>query len=175
VFRVPTHVWFGTGSLDHLPEVVSELDASRVVLAHGSGIGATGWPERVLTLLCQAGADVQVYDTVESNPRDTTVDRLANLARTERSQTVIGVGGGSTLDAAKAAAMLATNPGRCRDFEGPNRYENPPLPFIAVPTSCGSGSEVTWVSVINRLDERRPGRPRRTDHTSQPPDSLDRS
>lgn len=155
MFRVPTHVAFGTGSLDRLPDVVRKLDVSRVVLVHGAGIGTTGWPERVMALLREADAEVQVYDTVECNPRDTTVDRIADLARAKNCEAVIGVGGGSTLDAAKAAAMLATNPGLCRDFEGPERYDNLPLPFIAVPTTCGSGSEVTWVSVINRLDERR--------------------
>lgn len=155
MFRVPTHVAFGTGSLDRLPDVMRKLDVPRVVLVHGAGIGATSWPERVVALLRKANAEVQVYDTVESNPRDTTVDRIADLARAKGCDAVIGVGGGSTLDAAKGAAMLATNPGLCRDFEGPERYNNLPLPFIAVPTTCGSGSEVTWVSVINRLDQRR--------------------
>ncbi len=64
------------------------------------------------------------------------------------------MGGGSALDAAKAVALLATNPGRIEDYEGRERYTAAPLPVVAVPTTCGTGSEVTWVAVISHTGRR---------------------
>ncbi|MFL6233324.1 MAG: iron-containing alcohol dehydrogenase, partial [Thermoanaerobaculia bacterium] len=90
---------------------------------------------------------------VEPNPRAFTVDRLAAWGREEGATLVVGVGGGSVLDAAKAAAMVITNGGSAADYEGPNRFTEKPLPFIAIPTTCGTGSEVTWVSVLT-VEER---------------------
>ncbi len=92
---------------------------------------------------------------VEANPRASTIERLADELRAAQCSLVVGLGGGSVLDAAKAAAMLATNGGKCTDYIGHDRYSRLPLPFLAVPTTCGTGSEVTWVSVISDAQSRR--------------------
>jgi len=91
-----------------------------------------------------------VFDDVPVNPRTTTAEQVAG--RAAGHGVVIGFGGGSVLDAAKAGAMLATNEGRALDFVGKNKFGSTPLPFIAVPTTCGTGSEVTWVSVLTDLE-----------------------
>ena len=70
------------------------------------------------------------------------------MARQVKPDLVIGLGGGSALDAAKAIALLATNPGVIEDYEGREKYQTAPLPVLAIPTTCGTGSEVTWVSII---------------------------
>jgi alcohol dehydrogenase len=101
----------------------------------------------------EAGLDCEPAGQLESNPRIPTVERLAETARSARCEVVVGLGGGSALDAAKAAAMLATNDGPLRSYVGRNLYANPPLPFVAVPTTCGTGSEVTWVSVLTDPEE----------------------
>jgi alcohol dehydrogenase len=118
------------------------------------GVEETGWPERVWQALGEQRIDAVTFDDVEPNPRASTVDRLAAWGREERAELVLGIGGGSALDAAKAAAMLMTNGGSAADYEGRDRYKNRPLPFIAVPTTCGTGSEVTWVSVLT-VEERQ--------------------
>jgi alcohol dehydrogenase len=82
------------------------------------------------------------------------VDRLADWGREEGVSLVLGIGGGSVLDAAKAAAMVIPNGGAAAGYEGRDRYTEKPLPFLAVPTTCGTGSEVTWVSVLT-VEERQ--------------------
>ncbi|MFP5284596.1 MAG: iron-containing alcohol dehydrogenase, partial [Thermoanaerobaculia bacterium] len=117
-------------------------------------IEETGWPERVWRALGETGVEAITFDDVEPNPRHSTIDRMAEWGREEGVSLVIGLGGGSVLDAAKAAAMVIPNGGSCADYEGRNRYRETPLPFLALPTTCGTGSEVTWVSVIT-VEERQ--------------------
>jgi alcohol dehydrogenase len=125
-----------------------------VALVIDDGIAGTPWPETVQEILAAAGMACRVFGGVEPNPRATTVEAIADGIRDEGLSPVLGLGGGSVLDAAKAAAMLAPNGGRCLDYQGKERYRKPPLPFLAIPTTCGTGSEVTWVSVIS-VPERR--------------------
>jgi len=147
-FRIPTRVLLAPGCLAKLPEVVAAYSPKRALLVTDPGIEATGWPERVWQSLAESGVEAVTFDEVEPNPRHTTIDQMADWARQEEVDLVIGFGGGSVLDAAKAAAMLIPNGGSAVDYEGRNRYQQDPVPFIAVPTTCGTGSEVTWVSVI---------------------------
>jgi alcohol dehydrogenase len=97
---------------------------------------------------------VAVFNEVEANPKQATVDRAGGLARTLKPDLIIGLGGGSVLDAAKAIALLGTNPGRIEDYEGREKYREAPLPVLAIPTTCGTGSEVTWVSIITHTGRR---------------------
>ena len=169
-FRVPTRVVMAPGCLARLPEVIAGYHPDRILMVTDSGIEETGWPERIWKALAELEIEAITFDDVEPNPRTTTVDRLAGWGREEGVSRVLGIGGGSVLDAAKAAAMMSPNggPTDLKDledpraspegvsvarFEGRNRYEKEPLPFIAVPTTCGTGSEVTWVSVLT--DEER--------------------
>jgi alcohol dehydrogenase len=147
-FRLPTRTVIAPGSLARLPEVAASYGPRRILLATDRGLAATGLPERVRSDLASRGLSVLVFPEVEPNPSLATVDRLAETARGEAVDLVIGLGGGSALDAAKAAAMLAANGGSITDYEGRDRFAQKPLPFLAVPTTCGTGSEVTWVAVI---------------------------
>jgi len=150
-FQAPTRVRFGTGSADGLAEEVELLSkAGRILLVTDRGIVAAGIAGRVVRQIPQA----EVFDEVEANPRQTTVDKAGELARRLKPAVVVGLGGGSALDAAKAVALLATNPGRIEDYEGRSRYRARPLPVLAVPTTCGTGSEVTWVAVITHAGRR---------------------
>ena len=152
---MPTYTSVSPGSLSDLPLVLQDLGVGSALLVHGGGVAETPWPARVSKLLHSSGVGCEVFSEVESNPRHTTVDRIGQIARASKVSGIVGLGGGSTLDAAKAAAMLASNDGGCEDYEGRERYINGPLPFVAIPTTCGSGSEVTYVSVINHAPERR--------------------
>jgi alcohol dehydrogenase len=152
-FHVPTRVVMAPGCISRLPEVIAGYRPERVLMVTDPGIEHTGWPERIWRALADREIEAITFDDVEPNPRCSTVDRLAGWGREEGASLVLGIGGGSVLDAAKAAAMLIPNSGSVVDYEGRNRYANDPLPFIAVPTTCGTGSEVTWVSVLT--DEER--------------------
>ena len=154
-YRMPTRVHIASGSRARLPEVATSLSLSRVALVVDPGLQATPWVEEMRKLLESAGLTAQAFDQVEPNPRTATAERIAELIRSEGLEGVVALGGGSVLDAAKAAAMLAANPGEALDYEGPNLYPHRPLPMIALPTTCGTGSEVTWVSVLSHQGERR--------------------
>lgn len=125
-----------------------------MLLVVDPGMVATPWVGEIEASMAAAGLRSLRFEEVESNPRAATVEALAELARGEGATVVVGLGGGSVLDAAKAAAMLARNGGRCADYQGAERFTVAPLPFVALPTTCGTGSEVTWVSVITDPERR---------------------
>ncbi|RMH20656.1 MAG: iron-containing alcohol dehydrogenase [Acidobacteria bacterium] len=148
-FRLPTRVHVAPGARRRLPAVLDALGSTRVLLVCDPGLAATPWPEELRGLAADAGVEVEVFDRLEPNPRTETAEAAADKIRDGRLEAVVALGGGSALDAAKAAAMLATNGGRALDYVGRNRFRAAPLPFVALPTTCGTGSEVTWVSVLS--------------------------
>jgi len=150
-FRVPTRVVFGAGAVAQVGKEAQALaGGGRILLVTDKGIVASGISDRLMPLTRGA----EVFDEVEPNPKQTTVDKAGELARRLKPALIIGLGGGSALDAAKAVALLATNPGRIEDYEGRSRYRARPLPVLAIPTTCGTGSEVTWVAVITHTGRR---------------------
>ncbi|RPI76385.1 MAG: iron-containing alcohol dehydrogenase [Desulfobacteraceae bacterium] len=150
-FHMPTKVIFGSGVLSSLNEVLkNEIKATRPMLITDKGLRASGLVDKVIQ---QIGA-VDVFDEIEPNPKSDTVNRAAILARQNKPDVIIALGGGSPLDAAKAIALLATNEGIIEDYEGRAKYKNAPLPLIAIPTTCGTGSEVTWVAVITDIKRK---------------------
>lgn len=154
-FRLPTRVIIAAGCLNQIGEVAQTFPHREILLVVDDGLMQTRWPDVALKELSKLNTTVRVAENIEPNPRSETVDIVAEDARSAGVQLVIGLGGGSVLDAAKAVAMLLKNDGGCLDYEGKNRFKNGSMPFIAVPTTCGTGSEVTWVSVISSPAEAR--------------------
>ena len=153
-YRMPTRVHIEPGSVARLPEAARSLGLPRVLLVVDRGLRETPWVETVQDLLTGTGIEHETFDAVEPNPRTTTVSALAEQLRGDGAAGVVALGGGSVLDAAKAAAMLSQNEFRIEQYEGKNRYAEPPLPMVAIPTTCGTGSEVTWVSVLSHPTTR---------------------
>jgi alcohol dehydrogenase len=150
-FQNPTRVIFGSGSLSKLGQIVcDELRAKNPFLVTDKGVEEAGIPAKAISQL----PGIQVFNRVEQNPKHVTVDRGGEIVRQFRPDLIIGLGGGSVLDAAKAIALLATNPGKIEDYEGRGKYKIPPLPVLAIPTTCGTASEVTWVSVITHTGRK---------------------
>ncbi|MBN1223727.1 MAG: iron-containing alcohol dehydrogenase [Candidatus Aminicenantes bacterium] len=149
-YQNPTRIVFSSGSIQSLNEIIEELRLSRPFLITDEGIEKAGILDRVLSQLDQP----QVFREIEQNPKHLTVNRAGKLAREQDADLIIGVGGGSVLDAAKAVALLAANPGSIEDYEGKEKYRNHPLPVLAIPTTCGTGSEVTWVAVITHTERK---------------------
>jgi alcohol dehydrogenase len=149
-FHNPTRIVFSSGSIHSLGQIVDELGSVRPCLITDEGIKKVGIADQVLTQL----EGMPVFDAVEPNPKHSTVDRAGELVREQQSDLIIGLGGGSVLDAAKAIALLGTNPGVIEDYEGREKYTRPPLPVVAIPTTCGTGSEVTWVAVITHTGRK---------------------
>ncbi|PZM14630.1 iron-containing alcohol dehydrogenase [Rhizobium tubonense] len=145
--RLPREILFGKGQRHALGSVASRL-GSRALICTDERFAATPAFAEILELLRAAGIELSVYDKVLPDvPRDTAAICAAG-ARDFRPDMVIGVGGGSCLDMAKCAALLLSHGGKLEDYYGEFKVPGPVLPIIAIPTTAGTGSEVTPVAVI---------------------------
>lgn len=146
-FYLPTEVVFGKGSLDSLKRVVNKND--RVFLVTDPGIEKAGILKSILKHLESVGPEITVFNQAEPNPTAELVNKVMEDLRNASATMVIAVGGGSSMDIGKIIAALATNDGTLCDYQwnGLN-FAHEALPFIAIPTTAGTGSEVTRCAVI---------------------------
>ncbi|MCX7795599.1 MAG: iron-containing alcohol dehydrogenase [bacterium] len=149
LFSIPTLIVFGCNSIEELGKRVKEIGGSKAILVTDKGIVNSGILEEIKTILSKDDIEFVIFDEVEPNPFDTTIERGTNVAIKESCDVVIGIGGGSSMDSAKAIAMRVTNrDGSLLDYVGINKVKNIPLPIIAVPTTSGTASELTIFSVL---------------------------
>lgn len=146
---------FGTGSLLTLASHVKELNAQNPLVVMDKNLAKTDLPEKLAHILIPAGIKFTVYDKVDAEPPIELADEGAKLAVKNKSDVVIGIGGGSAMDTAKAIAILATNKGTAADYLGLNKVPKPGLPKIMIPTTAGTGSEVTFTAVFVRKNLKK--------------------
>lgn len=149
---LPTEIHFGPGILSTLPERIRSLGGGPSLLVTDAGMRAAGLVERVEALLREAGLACRVYDAVTPDSGTSLIAEATALAKQAGATVVIGLGGGSSLDTAKAVAAMCTNPGNILDYAGIDKLKHKPLPVVAIPTAAGTGSEVTFWSVF--LDDK---------------------
>lgn len=157
-FHLPTKLIFGSGSLERLGVEARELGQKAILVTGRSSMRRTGVIDKVVHNLRANGVSALVYDRVESNPRVSTVDEGAKLAREEEVELVIGMGGGSTMDAAKGIAVASSGSKSIWDYiVDKTQVEGPVPPIIQVPTVAASGSEANqWAVVTNwEIHEKR--------------------
>lgn len=149
-FEVPTIVKHALGAIVALPDEVRALGMKRPLLVTDQGLVCAGLAGTVQTILRTAGVDFVTFDTVIANPPITLVDEGAALYASEGCDGLIGLGGGSSIDTAKAIGVVASNGGSIANYEwaDPNPIVRRIPPLIAVPTTSGTGSEVTLWAVI---------------------------
>jgi len=153
-FSCPTRIVHGIGSVaERLGSEVRTLGSQRVVIVTDPGIVKAGLLEPVIGALDEAGVQHLVYDRIGHDARVGVVDDGAKLCRDEKADLVVVIGGGSALAAGKAVAAIATNGGSLGDHQGPAKLSIEPLPVIAIPTTAGSGSEVS--AAVPYYDENR--------------------
>ncbi|MCF8106162.1 MAG: iron-containing alcohol dehydrogenase [Desulfohalobiaceae bacterium] len=151
IFHQPVKLFFGPGEIKGIQGIVhNELQSGQPLLITDKGLTQTGLAESIR----QSVKIIEIFDSIEQNPTSLTVNRIGALARRLKPDLIIGLGGGSVLDAAKAASVLAANPGLIEDYEGAVQLASAPLPVLAVPTTCGTGSEVTRGAVITDTKRR---------------------
>ena len=155
VFQASTRISFGPGVVAEVAAIARQGGLSKVLLVTDTGLVRTGIPRRVSDLLAGAGVACVIFDAVEANPSLGTVDLAAGRLPAEGCQGLIAVGGGSPMDAAKAVGILATNPGKLLDYVGLGKVVHPLPALIAIPTTTGTGSEVTQFTVITDHAQRR--------------------
>jgi alcohol dehydrogenase class IV len=145
---LPNTLIFGNGAVEKIGEKVKELGKRKALIITDKGIVAAGLLERVLIPLEQAGVEAQIFDQIEPNPRDHTVVKAFGFGNKKGCEVIIGLGGGSSIDAAKAVGVLMTNPGPLQDYLRGTAVKNPLPPLIAIPTTAGTGTEATQFSVV---------------------------
>jgi alcohol dehydrogenase class IV len=151
-FSAPVDINFGVGAVNGLGDQVKAM-GKRVLVITDKGLVGAGVAETVTNVLKKAGLDTVLFTEIQENPRDTTCIKAADLCATERCDVVVGLGGGSPMDVAKVVAVMMTNPGKHpREFEGRDKMQNDPMPFVLVPTTAGTAAEVTYNAVIVDTD-----------------------
>ncbi len=142
-------VFFGDGAIDLLGEKVKELGCKKVICVYDGGVKAAGIAPRAEAALKAAGVDYVVFDRIESDPSDKIVDECGQMALEAGVDGFVAIGGGSSMDCSKAAALLLDHPGPINQyFTAPPSFIPCSVPIILVPTTAGTGSEVTQVAVI---------------------------
>ncbi len=157
VFPGHTAVFFGAGQLNALHALTMPGKKALVVISNGKSTRTNGYLGRTLAELDKAGVKSVVYDNIQANPTKQNVEDGAKLANSEGCDFIVALGGGSVMDAAKVIAINAANPGDLwtyatgRTGKG-QTGQNPPLPWIAITTTAGTGSEVDCAGVITNLE-----------------------
>ncbi|HXK44673.1 MAG TPA: iron-containing alcohol dehydrogenase [bacterium] len=147
-FFLPTKVFFGEGCLSQFLPEASAFGKNALIVTGRRSARRTGLLDSVCKILKES--DIVHYLFEDASPEPSVVDcvRAAEAGLKYNVDMIIAVGGGSAMDVAKAAAVLMKNSGSLQDYFGEERFSNEPLPVIAIPTTCGSGSEVTRYAVI---------------------------
>ncbi len=146
-FRIVPEIIFGCGVADRIGTEVKKIGAKKVLIVSDAGIGNAGLISKVEKFLHQEGISNETFTDVPPEPWVDVADEAGSLAR--ECDLVLGLGGGSVMDIAKAAAVLAKNEGKASDYQGMNKVHAPGLPKIMMPTTAGTGSEVTFTSVLS--------------------------
>ncbi len=147
-FILPTRIEYGIGSVAGLAQELREMNVTRPLIVTDPGIVKSGLLGKITALLEQEGFTYVVFDAVEPNPKDYNAENAAKAAAEGKTDGIIAVGGGSPIDAAKCASALISYGGSVKDYMGKNKVPGPVQPFIVIPTTAGTGSEVTFSSVI---------------------------
>ncbi|MGV9799858.1 iron-containing alcohol dehydrogenase family protein [Mycobacterium sp. NPDC003449] len=147
-YSLPTTIVYGRDAIDQLPDIARDSGMRHPLIVTDRGLAATDIPARVADVLRDAGVRHELFAEVESDPSTEIVDRIGALLVQNSHDSVIGLGGGSAMDAAKAAAAVATNGVGAAELTGPDKVGSKPLQVVAIPTTAGPGSEVTKFAVL---------------------------
>lgn len=147
-FTIPQNIVVGAGSLKRLPELAKNLKKSKAYIISGPHLEKIGMVDKCREALKAAGIESDSFTQTEGNPSTDTVAKAAEGFKSSKADFIVAFGGGSPLDVAKAVAVIASYGGNITDYEGGGKVPGPVVPMIAIPTTAGTGSEVTAFSVI---------------------------
>ncbi len=151
-FNIPSTVITGAGASLELGGLVQRFGARRVLLVTDAFLEASGLAVRFVDQLERLGIAVQVFAGVQPDPTVLNVQAGLDVLRQSEAEVIVALGGGSPIDAAKAISVLATNPEPLSQYAGSHKIARAGVPLIAIPTTAGTGSEVTKVAVITDTD-----------------------
>ncbi len=148
VFQMPSRVLFGLGAVENAGEELKGLQAKKALLVTDKIMVKVGMVDKVTGNLDNHGIEHTIYDRVSSEPTLDFIEEGVKLFKDNQCDSVIAVGGGSPIDAAKAIAVMAKNSGSIADYKGLGKLPLPGVPLICVPTTAGTGSEATQFTII---------------------------
>lgn len=151
-YNLPVNIIFGRGRVSEIGAEVLKYGETALIVTGKNSTKKTGLLDKTIKLLNKSGIKTIVFDKVEQNPLTTTAYYGAELAKKEKCDVVVGLGGGSIMDAAKAIAFIALNEGDVSDYIFGKKISNKALPIILVPTTCGTGSEGNGFAVLTNPD-----------------------
>lgn len=153
-YFMPVRLLFGANVIDQLGATAKSYGTHALIVTGRSSTKRSGLLDRSIALLEAAGVRATVFNKVEPNPLTTTVMEGAALAREQGCDLVIGMGGGSMMDAAKAVAFCAVNGGDVNDYISGGKQGTGCLPILEVPTTCGTGSEANPFAVLTNPETK---------------------
>ena len=145
---------FGAGSRLLAGKYAGKMGADRILLVSDAGVAAAGWTEELRQAIVEAGLLCHTYIKVSPNPRDFEIMGGAQAYREADCNGIVVIGGGSAIDCAKGIAIVAANGGNILDFEGVDTVQIPVPPLICVPTTAGTGADVSQFAIILSVAER---------------------
>jgi alcohol dehydrogenase class IV len=148
VFNTTRSIIFGVGQAARIADVARPLLGDRILIVTDAGLRRLGLLDAALASFRAAGTAIAIFDDVAADPPESCVTAAADAARTHGATGVLGFGGGSPMDVAKLAALLARSGEQLHDIYGVGNAKGPRLPLMLVPTTAGTGSEVTPISII---------------------------
>ncbi|MEH7377559.1 iron-containing alcohol dehydrogenase [Neobacillus drentensis] len=147
-FGVLTQIHYGVGKLNELPDILKAENYQKVMIVTDSGLANSGLLERLEKILTSGEIQYAVFKEVQPDPTIEVVDTVRQLFLDNQCDAVIGIGGGSSIDTAKGVSAAVANPGDLGQYEGKNKLPNRGPDVIAIPTTAGTGSEVTHAMVL---------------------------
>jgi len=156
-YYIPTKLFFGKGQINKLGEITLPGKKALIVISSGTAMKKYGYLKRVQNLISNNGSEFVVFDKIQPNPTLTSIREGSMLARKESCDYIIGLGGGSSIDASKSIAVMANNPGDYWDYISGGSGKgltvpNDPLPVIAITTTAGTGTEADPWTVVTKED-----------------------
>lgn len=154
-FSFTTKIEFGAGCIEKCGEIVKNANAKNVMIVTDEGLTKIPAFESVKNSIEAEVIKLSVFDKVRANPRDIDAQEAGDFARAQEIDGVIAFGGGSSMDIAKAIAAMLTNKGTIKDMMSPNKPQNKSAFLVCIPTTAGTGSEVTSFAVLTLIEEKR--------------------
>lgn len=149
---LPTEVIFGAGRFEEAPAAISRFGRRAIIVTGKKAMKSAGFTEKLLVGLKKAGIEALLFDCIQANPDSNTVNEIARDGRAFSADVVVGLGGGSAMDSAKALAVALTHEGPIEDYfrGGPRPVTAATAPVVVIPTTSGSGSHVNNIAVLTR-------------------------
>lgn len=154
-FQIPCNIYFGENAINDLSFLIKKIAAKHVLFLYDMGIKKSGIADRVFDQIAKSKIKISCIDNITADPSESLVTEIANQYKDKEIDLLIAVGGGSVIDATKAINILLTNDNAIMDYEGIDQVSHAGLPFIAIPTTSGTASEVTSFTVITNKEQQR--------------------